>query len=312
MARKLKSLASLLALTVFSFGIIQISPAYAAGDEKAKKIGDAECADCHEDIAESFAKSAHKVYAEDEGFLCESCHGPGSLHAEEEDEMLIFNPKRDFNSTEKSVCLDCHGGSQFESAFGTAHHEAANGCSDCHTVHSTSENLLSQPADQLCQQCHTDIVAQFMLPSHHPVEEGLMTCQDCHEVHGGDNKFAMSEESRELCLTCHASKEGPFVFEHDPVNEDCGICHSPHGTTANNLLAQSEPALCMSCHPMHFHTTLTGLEGTFQAPLFPDRGGVTTLDAFKKGMLTKCTQCHNAIHGSDMPSQGIGSSALTR
>lgn len=142
-----------------------------------------------------------------------------------------------------------------------------------------------------------------------------MTCQDCHEVHGGDNKYAMSSDSRELCLTCHAAKEGPFVFEHDPVNEDCAICHSPHGTTANNLLSQSEPALCMSCHPMHFHTTLTAMEGTFQAPLFPNdpnRGGTTTLDGFKKGMLTKCTQCHNAIHGSDVPSQGIGSSALTR
>ncbi len=53
---------------------------------------------------------------------------------------------------------------------------------------------------------------------------------------------------------CHPSKQGPFVFEHAPVSENCLTCHNPHGTVANHLLKQSEPFLCLQCHEMHFHT----------------------------------------------------------
>jgi DmsE family decaheme c-type cytochrome len=144
--------------------------------------------------------------------------------------------------------------------------------------------------------------------------EGLVTCLDCHPVHSGEVKYTVGDESRELCLSCHTSLSGPFIFEHEPVNEDCGICHEPHGTIADKLLIQNEPFLCLSCHPMHFHVTLVGYEGEFSAPMHPERTGVSTRDGMKQAMLTKCTQCHSEIHGSDLPSQSISGSgrALTR
>jgi predicted CXXCH cytochrome family protein len=95
------------------------------------------------------------------------------------------------------------------------------------------------------------------------------------------------------------------MFEHDPVNEDCAICHNPHGSTSDNLLVQAEPFVCMSCHPLHFHTSLEGYEGEFTVPLHPERSGVSTSEGFKPGMLTKCTQCHTEVHGSDLPAQSI-------
>jgi DmsE family decaheme c-type cytochrome len=153
-----------------------------------------------------------------------------------------------------------------------------------------------------------------MMPSHHPIKEGRMTCTDCHDPHGRDDQFALSGEPRDACFSCHAEKQGPFIFEHAPVNEDCGICHDPHGTVADNLLVQTEPTLCLSCHPAHFHTQLAGYTGTFDGGwLHPERGGESAVDGFKSAMMTKCTQCHNVIHGSDLEAQSITApGALTR
>ena len=109
-------------------------------------------------------------------------------------------------------------------------------------------------------------------------------------------------------------KKGPFVYEHAPANEDCSICHSPHGTVADNLLTQTEPALCLNCHPMHFHASIEGMDGAFTVPLNSARDGISSPDGWKKGMLTKCTQCHTMIHGTDLPSQSTTTSgnSLTR
>lgn len=287
------------------------------------KVGDAECLDCHDEVAEQFQMNIHWQSAEvEKGYVCESCHGPGSVHVKDEEPKSIFNPATDFLAVSQNPCLNCHKDSKFESISGSAHFEVANGCSDCHTVHSSSEKLLAKSTERLCMECHNDVAAQFRLTSHHPVPEGLMECSSCHEVHGASNQFSLIDSNRELCLSCHAAKEGPFVYEHEPVNEDCSVCHAPHGTVANNLLVQNEPALCMNCHYMHFHTSLTGYAGTaisstegeFFEPLNPERTGISTLDAWKSAMLTKCTQCHAEVHGSDLPSQGISSQgrSLTR
>jgi DmsE family decaheme c-type cytochrome len=166
----------------------------------------------------------------------------------------------------------------------------------------------------MCYDCHTDKKAASFMPSHHPIAEGKMSCQDCHNPHGGETSFTLGDSGRELCFSCHADVEGPHVYEHAPVNEDCGLCHDPHGTVADNLLKQSEPALCLNCHAMHFHATVESVPGDFEVPLAPERAGTSSLDSWKRGMLTKCTQCHTAIHGSDLPSQATstGGNALTR
>jgi len=298
--------------SVLLLGFCFIGMLYAGPDGNGEMVGDETCADCHDDLLEGFAKNAHSMSGAQDGYACESCHGPGAAHANAEDKDLIYNPATDYNAAEKNACLDCHNDSDFESMDGRAHYELANGCSDCHTVHGSKKQLLKTDKKVLCLECHSDVYAQLNLPSRHPVKEGLMECDDCHNVHGGQVAHTMGNDN-ELCISCHASKEGPFVFEHDPVAEDCKICHTPHGTIANNLLIESEPGLCLSCHPMHFHTQVEGFDGSFAStPYYPDRTASSTEDAWKRGMLTKCTQCHRAIHGSDRPSQGGGTHALTR
>ena len=135
-------------------------------------------------------------------------------------------------------------------------------CSRCHKIHQPPlKGTLIKEEKELCYDCHTDTKAKDVLPSHHPVKEGKMTCSDCHDAKG--EAFFESERPNETCLGCHAQYRGPYIFEHAPVIEDCTICHEPHGTVANNLLKQNEPFLCLQCHQMHFHTQKIGFNGTY-------------------------------------------------
>lgn len=274
---------------------------------KSEKVGDEKCAECHDETAAKFMRNLHAKNEAVKGYVCESCHGPCKKHADETDPALAYHPRKDFLRTGENPCIKCHESNMFNSADGTSHAEAANGCCDCHQMHTNKTKLLKTNVKDLCLECHQDVYAKFRLMSHHPVNEGLMTCRSCHQVHGGDVDHVAGGRKNELCLSCHTRQQGPFIYEHQPVNEDCGICHDPHGTVANNLLVQNEPALCMGCHPMHFHTGLTAYNGEFTTPLDPSRGGISTRDGIKAAMLTKCTQCHRTIHGSDQASQSIGS-----
>jgi len=280
-------------------------------------VNNEECAACHDQIGEAFAETAHGMYLSGTSgadYSCESCHGPGDAHIEEGDPAGIINPAEHDQFAGRETCLDCHRNHTFDDWDFSAHRSGDVICSDCHRVHAGPGQGLRKQTPDLCYDCHGNVRAAAHMPSHHPIAEGKITCQDCHNVHGGLATFAMTDDSRELCFSCHADKEGPFLFEHTPVNEDCTLCHAPHGAVADNLLTQSEPALCLNCHAMHFHATIEGVDGPFTSPQAPERAGISTEDGFRRAMLTKCTQCHSQIHGSDMPSQArsTGGNALTR
>ncbi len=277
------------------------------------RVADSECGECHDDVVASYKQTDHFVYlgaGADELFSCESCHGSGDAHIEDGDPLLIINPRNRDADSEADVCLDCHNNHQFDDWDFSAHNNADVGCADCHSIHTPQATV----DEQLCYDCHSRVRAEFSMPSHHPIIEGKVGCNDCHNVHGGSTMFEMGLDDRELCISCHAEKEGPHFYEHEPVNEDCMICHSPHGTVADNLLKLNEPALCLNCHAMHFHVTVESVDGDFDVPMAPERASSSTPDGWKSGMLTKCTQCHTMIHGTDNPSQTIttGGNALTR
>jgi DmsE family decaheme c-type cytochrome len=126
----------------------------------------------------------------------------------------------------------------------------------------------------MCAGCHTDVAASLNLPSHHPIQEGMMGCTDCHKPH--ENRRVTLGARTEQCVNCHEDHAGPWVFEHGPVAEDCSYCHAPHGTSAYNLLETTEPGVCISCHTL------------------AETGAVHTPWA----LVTRCTDCHGAIHGS--------------
>jgi len=281
-------------------------------------VGSETCLECHDDVGQAMSRTVHgnlqlSQYPGDAtGF--ESCHGPGGDHAQSEDPAEIFVPADDNDGAGK--CLACHKTGNTMGWETSTHAQNDVACLSCHKIHQGSfgKALLKAPAVQLCESCHQDVRGKFQLPSHHPLREGFMTCTSCHDVHsGGMEGIAEGEMTRDACLTCHPQYAGPFIFEHSPVQEDCRICHDPHGTVANNLLIQNEPFLCLQCHQPHFHSILAGYEGDYSVPdgvvgADPNYDGLTGTshyDSMKRSMLTKCTQCHQSIHGSDLPSQTI-------
>jgi len=261
----------------------------------AEKVGADQCAQCHTDLFKGYRRSAHSM--QDVG--CEQCHGAGSLHvaaggysSESKDKIISF---RDRSAEQANgVCLSCHAKSDHvRNWFASAHQAQDIKCSDCHSIHGEAhgEHRAIASTGQLsenCLRCHTKQNAEADLPYHHPIREGKMSCVDCHDPHGGDsgNSLKMSN-ANELCFSCHAEYQGPFTFQHPPVNESCVKCHSAHGSPNQNMLSVSQPALCLQCHSAHHNGA--------SLPL-----------------VDRCTNCHNAIHGSDIPSATGGSKFIDK
>lgn len=317
---------------------LMVSLAAGLSAQNATVVGQETCAACHEAVIAQFDRSAHGQLAPNEHqghpARCESCHGAGSLHAESGDATLI-RTFRDDDADGSKVCVSCHQRDAAMQWAGSAHAGTGVACTSCHKIHQSREVVsrvmrgeampshataparkasLAKSETELCFDCHKEQRAQFMSASHHPVREGFMSCSSCHDVHGREVGLLKTEERvNELCTSCHAKHAGPFIFEHAPVEESCTTCHSPHGTVANSLLKQNEPFLCLQCHEMHFHNARL----TPTSPVFLAAGGSTNSQGatgFMSAFNTRCTNCHQRIHGSDQPSQGVSGhgSALTR
>ena len=262
----------------------------------ATKVGQEQCAQCHADISKSYRRTAHSI----RDVECEQCHGAGSLHLaaggyskESKDKIISFKdrPAEQANG----ACLSCHSKSEHvRNWFSGAHEAQGLKCSDCHTIHAEAAGgeqrafESRRTLNDRCLQCHKKQEAQADLPYHHPIREAKMTCVDCHDPHGGSaGNNLKSANGNELCLQCHAEYQGPFSFQHPPVTEDCQKCHTPHGSPNQNLLTLSQPALCLHCHSAHHNGA--------SLPL-----------------VDRCTNCHNAIHGSDIPSATGGSKFIDK
>lgn len=266
-------------------------------------VGSETCKGCHEPYFLGFQKSVHgkKAIPNSPGNRdgCESCHGPGAQHVEKGGGkgvgLLVFGRKTDARAKD-SKCLACHEVSKDMPFWDLSRHKTMGvSCVDCHSIHSAGakKNMLKVAEPDLCFGCHKRVRAQTNKQSHHPIREGRMKCNDCHNPHGSfDIKMMIKADSvNELCYKCHAEKRGPFAFEHPPVPENCLICHQAHGSNHSYLLDKKTPQLCQSCHNVAFHQTYPfNKQDTFRG----------TAPFFKAGLVARsCRNCHTNIHGSN-------------
>jgi DmsE family decaheme c-type cytochrome len=243
----------------------------------AESLGSGKCAECHAEATELYRRTTHSTVDVE----CEDCHGAGSLHAVAPDDYTkILRLPAQPAETANGICLRCHAPeSRFAGWPSGKHSEHDVRCIECHAAHGKETSLKSRrQSTDACTRCHHQQAAEGSLPYHHPVHESEMGCTDCHDPHSGSGTGNLKAESvGELCFTCHAELAGPFTYEHPPVTESCLKCHSPHGSAQPHLLTVSEPMLCLQCHAGHHNGS-----------------GVP--------LLNPCTNCHNSIHGSDIPS----------
>jgi len=270
------------------------------------KFKDADtCVGCHDAENEypvfPLFKTKHSVTADPRSPManqqCESCHGPGTLHTKakktEKRGGTIINfgknawtPVKDQNDK----CLACHQTHQRIQWKGSTHAFNDVACSSCHTIHTAKDPVMDRFAQtQVCYSCHANKQAKFYQASHHPVREGQMSCSECHNVHGEDGTgLLVKATSREKCVSCHAEKRGPFLWEHAPAAEDCNLCHDPHGSNQPALLKKRAPFLCQECHSPSGHPS-----ASYNGSKLPN-------SAFLGAK--SCANCHSAVHGSNHPS----------
>jgi DmsE family decaheme c-type cytochrome len=253
-------------------------------------VGQEMCATCHEDVVKNFAGNPHSRLAYEHnghGVTCESCHGPGQAHVEGGGDVTRIRHFDKLTPQQiNETCLGCHAGvhPNFERS---PHAKGGLSCLSCHSIHAakTDQDLLIASQPQLCFQCHTDIKPNFDMPFHHPVNEGVVKCTDCHDVHGtfGPNNLRSTADQNMICTKCHMDVRGPFVYEHPAVRaEGCLACHSPHGSeNARMLNMPSINTLCNQCHSRVAAGTVHGMNSGSDE-------------------IAPCTSCHTYIHGSNI------------
>lgn len=292
--RLLGLLAAGLAAGLLGWGSGAVADGGSASDEppqQAERVGDDVCLECHAQYADAWRSVRHNRFFHDERLPesvrgCEGCHGPGSLHLEDENFLSIKNADRMTGLDAVEACLACHRGNiKPQEWMAGAHSENGMNCGTCHEVHTTpgGPSLLRLPSTELCLSCHKGLEAELRLNSHHPVIEGRMDCTDCHNPHrAGTNSGDLLKTGDDRCVRCHLDKRGPFAFEHqtDPADGDegCLTCHRPHGSPNADLGRYFGRAMCLQCHS--------------------DIAG----DARHRPRTQSCwaTGCHIAIHGSNV------------
>ncbi len=298
--------AGLFVLLLSSLALPQLTQA--AADERGDLVlnGDAQCTRCHDEYefypVLSIGKTKHGTRADARTPSCISCHGGSEAHlagSETEDTRpaldIVFGVKSMTPVTEQNqTCLSCHqGGERIHWQLG-AHNGNDVACTSCHQIHSEHDKVadrLTQAA--VCFSCHKQQRMDTRKFSRHPIEEGKVVCSDCHNAHGSASVNALVRDSLvDTCYQCHAEKRGPFIWNHEPVNEDCSFCHSSHGSNIDAMLNTRMPMLCQNCHEGDAHR---GLPPSETSRMTTGRG---------------CVNCHTNIHGSNSPAGNVGSRSL--
>jgi DmsE family decaheme c-type cytochrome len=256
---------------------------------------------CHTTEEESLKGTPHgqaknpRSPAADHG--CESCHGPGQAHVDDEQKGHIQKFTQMTPGAINGTCLTCHNRAEHAGWEGSAHERRNLSCTTCHSVHSPksfAHQLVKTTETELCVTCHRVQVAKTeRAVAHMPVREGKMACTSCHNPHGSiSNVKALKVGSSvgELCTSCHTEMRGPVLWEHTPVRENCATCHDPHGSSNDRMLVVRMPFLCQRCHVATKHP----------ASLY-DTDEITVKKS-NRMFGRSCVNCHSNIHGSNHPS----------
>jgi len=276
----------------------------ATGNKPADYVGSDTCQGCHEDIFKAFQKNPHHLVETDQkrGWAtkaCESCHGPGSKHAESMNAADIQNPAKMKPAEADKRCLTCHLNQPTHvGRINSSHAKNQVSCVACHSIHKNGPNgLVARKAvdiNKQCAECHVDVWTSFNRPYKHRLPEGAMSCVDCHNPHGSflPRMIQTANANEPGCFKCHGDKRGPFVYEHAPMRlEGCGACHEPHGSANPRMLTRAQVMyLCLECH--------SNLPG----PTPPANGTLGTVPPafhdYRQPRFQNCNVCHQKIHGS--------------
>lgn len=197
-------------IILISCGTVDRTIVAPPGIPGATYVGSKSCAECHEEITRGFVTASHaRLTAPGPNAVemgCESCHGPGSLHAESGTRDTILNPKKS-----PAACYQCHLDKRAEFNLPSAHPVAQGHmtCGDCHDPHQGSMlrqgGLAAGDENRACLACHQAQQGPHAF-EHEAMREG---CTVCHKPHGSVNAKLLVQRNQILCLKCHFQQQQP-------------------------------------------------------------------------------------------------------
>jgi DmsE family decaheme c-type cytochrome len=258
------------------------------------------CVLCHDEQGKSIEHSKHGQIANPRSpaatLGCESCHGPGQAHIDDEAKGHIKRFATLKPAEISGTCLTCHNRGNHAAWDGSVHESRNLTCTTCHSVHhpvAAERQLVKATETALCATCHRQqVIKTERAVAHMPVREGKMACSSCHNPHGSISNvkaLRVGSSVSESCMTCHAEMRGPMLWEHAPVRENCTTCHDPHGSSNDRMLVVRQPMLCQRCHVATRHP----------ATIYDNNA---ILNRSNRMFGRSCVNCHSNIHGSNHPS----------
>jgi len=181
---------------------------------------------------------------------CETCHGPGSEHvAAATSGRYIVNPDHITSSREVMLCGRCHDrlvgngpNAHNDIPMNAAGEFPPAGISRTEFLTSYVSQTGASPsalwADGMHAKSHHMQAPDFLQALHYRNQHRLMTCTNCHDLHGGTGFRSMlveepDDHTQPLCLTCRGAYMGTTA-EH--TAEVIGVAHG------------SAVARCIDCH----------------------------------------------------------------
>jgi Tfp pilus assembly protein PilF len=196
----------------------------------------ADCLVCHAGRVQRQGDT-EKVTIAERAIGCESCHGPGSKHAEYHrahkhptgtDDFTIVHPAKLPRDRLEAICAACHlQGEARADVRGRKLSDFRPGLPlTDYRIHYTfdSEN------EQMTVVGHFEQLRGSVC---YQKSEG-MSCLTCHKMHLRNRPDDLVAFYRQKCLTCHADR-GCSVPHAQRVKkqpkDDCAACHMPRGDT---------------------------------------------------------------------------------
>jgi len=173
------------------------------------------------------------------GVGCESCHGPGSVHADApaaEKRKTIVNPAMLTPDMAADICGQCHTRGRTPDGK----HGFPVGFVPGGRLLPQHFTPVSKPGGKACwpdgsPKQHRMMYSAWKRSRH---RDAGVTCISCHTAHGNDLKNGTREVPNELCRDCHSGISTDPVVGHAPIDgapqhADCIGCHmAPTATIA--------------------------------------------------------------------------------
>ena len=294
-----------------------VSPKVPGSKFSQEKLGTS-CGECHGDVTEKFALSAHGK-ASTSGAPgapnCLTCHQNDIVDGERDE--------RDRKVAQEKLCLSCHvdnpdvrAKSGPSAGFVAAYEQSVHGkaliggnghaanCVDCHGSHemnkpsSQTARMNKQHVAETCAKCHGDVDKVYEQSIHGTaLAKGNLDAPVCTDCHGEHNIFAPSDPrsrvaaknvSSQVCSPCHSSValSAKYGLANDRFKT---FSDSYHGLALRG--GSLEVANCASCHGSHNIKPSTD----------------STSSTYKGNLAVTCGRCHPGANARF----GIGSVHVT-